>query len=57
MALTTIDTHTALIAIDRQKGLMGRPTVHPTADVVHYAAAMARAFRRTSPSIRLGRPG
>ena len=45
MALTTLDPNTALIVVDLQEGLLGYPTVHPIAQVVERAAAMARAFR------------
>jgi len=45
MALTTIDTKTALIVIDLQKGIVTYPTVHPIDGVVKNAAALAEAFR------------
>jgi nicotinamidase-related amidase len=46
MALTTLDEKTALIVIDLQKGVVGMPTAHPSAEVVSRAAALAEAFRR-----------
>jgi nicotinamidase-related amidase len=46
MAITTLDPKTALILIDLQKGIVGMPTVHPGAEVVKRAAALAEAFRR-----------
>jgi nicotinamidase-related amidase len=46
MALTTLDPNTALIVIDLQKGIVAYPTVHPTAEVVKQASALADAFRR-----------
>jgi nicotinamidase-related amidase len=45
MPLTTLDAHAALIVIDLQKGVVGLPTVHPTAEIVERAAQLARAFR------------
>jgi nicotinamidase-related amidase len=45
MALTTLDTKTALILVDLQKGIVSLPTAHSTADVVKHAAALAEAFR------------
>ena len=46
MALTLLDTGTALIVIDLQKGLIGLPTVHPMAGVLAAATALIAAFRR-----------
>ena len=46
MALTTLDENTALIVIDLQMGIVGMPTVHPGAEIVKRAAALAEAFRR-----------
>jgi nicotinamidase-related amidase len=46
MPLTTIDPKTALVVIDLQKGIVGLPTAHSTADVVEKAAKLATAFRR-----------
>jgi nicotinamidase-related amidase len=46
MALTTLDGKTALIVIDLQKGVVGMPTAHPSAEIVKRAAALAEAFRR-----------
>jgi nicotinamidase-related amidase len=46
MALTAIDQKTALIIIDLQKGIVGLPTAHPTAEVVRHARTLADAFRR-----------
>jgi nicotinamidase-related amidase len=46
MTLTTLDAVTALIVIDLQKGIVGRPTAHPTQDVVRRAGQLADAFRR-----------
>jgi nicotinamidase-related amidase len=46
MPITTLDPRTALIVIDLQKGIVGMPTVHPGAEIVKRAAALAEAFRR-----------
>jgi nicotinamidase-related amidase len=45
MPLTTLDPTAALIVIDLQKGIVGMPTVHPTAEIVDRSAQLARAFR------------
>jgi nicotinamidase-related amidase len=45
MPVTALDPKTALIIIDLQKGIVGMPTVHPTAEVVKRASALAEAFR------------
>jgi nicotinamidase-related amidase len=45
MALTTLDPTTALIIVDLQKGIVGLPVVHPIADVIARARALADAFR------------
>ena len=46
MALTSIDPRAALIVVDLQKGIVGRPTVHPVDEVVRRAARIAAQFRR-----------
>jgi nicotinamidase-related amidase len=46
MALTTLDTNTALIVIDLQKGLLSYPAVQPLGDIAVKAALLADAFRR-----------
>jgi nicotinamidase-related amidase len=46
MTVTTLDPKTALVVIDLQKGIVSRPTVHPVAEVVKHASALAAAFRR-----------
>jgi nicotinamidase-related amidase len=45
MPLTQLDTVAALIVIDLQKGIVGIPTVHPSAEIVDRSAQLARAFR------------
>jgi nicotinamidase-related amidase len=46
MALTTLDDKTALIVIDLQRGVVGMPTAHPSAEIVKRAAGLAEEFRR-----------
>jgi nicotinamidase-related amidase len=46
MAVTALDSQTALILIDLQKGIVASPAVHPADEVVRRAAALAGAFRR-----------
>jgi nicotinamidase-related amidase len=46
MPLTTLDTVTALVVIDLQKGIVGLPTVHPIGDIVTRTSELASAFRR-----------
>ncbi|WP_327295482.1 MULTISPECIES: isochorismatase family protein [unclassified Streptomyces] len=45
MTATTLDTRTALILVDLQKGIVGLPTVHPAAEIIERAARLADAFR------------
>jgi nicotinamidase-related amidase len=45
MPLTKLDTTTALVVIDLQKGIVGLPTVHPADEIISRAAQLARAFR------------
>jgi len=57
MALTTLDSVTALIIVDLQKGLVssssGATFVHPIADVVTRACSLIAAFRRRALPIVL----
>jgi nicotinamidase-related amidase len=46
MPATALDTKTALVVIDLQKGLSAYPTVHPFRDVVSNTLRLAEAFRR-----------
>jgi nicotinamidase-related amidase len=46
MPLTRLDTITALVVIDLQKGIVDRPAAHPIRDVVDRSAQLARAFRQ-----------
>lgn len=46
MALTTLDPNTALLVVDLQQGIVGRPLVHPIAEVMDRARALLDAFRR-----------
>lgn len=45
MALTRLDSNTALIVVDLQKGLVGLPVIHSIDDVIARARALADAFR------------
>ena len=45
MPLTKLDTTTALVVIDLQKGIVRLPTVHPVGEIIGRAAQLARAFR------------
>jgi nicotinamidase-related amidase len=45
MPVTKLDPNAALVLIDRQKGVVGLPTVHPTSKIIACAAQLARAFR------------
>ncbi len=45
MTVTTLDPRTALIVVDLQKGIVGLPGVHPMAEIVQRARALADAFR------------
>ena len=46
MALSKLDSQTALLVIDLQKGIVGLPTAHPMHEVVKHAGALAAEFRR-----------
>jgi nicotinamidase-related amidase len=46
MPVTKLDPRTALIVIDLQKGIVGMPTAHSTADIVSRASELATAFRK-----------
>ncbi|NKJ00945.1 isochorismatase family protein [Novosphingobium sp. SG707] len=45
MALTSLDTNTALIIIDLQKGIVKMPATHPVEGVIARSRALADAFR------------
>ncbi len=62
MSLSTIEPTAALIVIDLQKGIVGLPSAHPAADVIHNAALLAAAFRNSGLPVVLvnvagGAPG
>jgi nicotinamidase-related amidase len=46
MTVTTLDSKTALIVIDLQKGIVSFPTVHPIGEVVQRSRLLADAFRQ-----------
>lgn len=45
MPLTQLDSKSALVVIDLQKGLAGLPTVHPLTEIIARTALLALAFR------------
>jgi len=45
MSVTTLDSRTALIVIDLQKGIAALPVVHPVSHITEHANALAVAFR------------
>jgi nicotinamidase-related amidase len=45
MPLTKLDTNSALVVIDLQKGIVSLPAVHPIGEIVSRTAGLARAFR------------
>jgi nicotinamidase-related amidase len=45
MPVTALDPKTALVVIDMQKGILARPTVHPTAEVLAQVVRLVDAFR------------
>src|SRR3984957_10417734 len=45
MPLTKLDTNSALVVIDLQKGIVGFPSVHPIGEIISRTARLARAFR------------
>lgn len=46
MPLTQIDKTPALVLIDLQKGIVGRPAAHPAGDIIRHASNLAKAFRQ-----------
>jgi nicotinamidase-related amidase len=48
MTVTTLDSKTALIAIDLQKGIVSLPSVHPMDGVARLVTVLAAAFRQRS---------
>ena len=62
MPLTTLDSKTALIVVDLQKGIVSLPLAHSIADVVANSRALAMAFRQRGLPVALvnvngGAPG
>ena len=45
MPVTALDPRTALVVIDLQRGVVGLPTVHPTAEIVKRCVLLTQAFR------------
>jgi nicotinamidase-related amidase len=48
MPLSQLDQNVALVIIDLQKGVLGMPTAHATADILARSAELAAAFRARS---------
>jgi nicotinamidase-related amidase len=46
MPLTKLDSNSALLVIDLQKGIVSMPTVHPINEIVARTAQLARSFRK-----------
>jgi nicotinamidase-related amidase len=46
MTVSMLDAKTALLVVDLQKGVVGRPTAHPIDAVIKNAVALTEAFRR-----------
>ena len=46
MSTTRLDTNTALVVIDLQKGIVALPTAHPVAPVIEHTRTLLDAFRR-----------
>lgn len=62
MTLSILDSHSALVVIDLQKGILSRPTAHPVGGVLAHAAALAAAWRQHGSPVVLvnvagGAPG
>jgi nicotinamidase-related amidase len=62
MPLSQLDNNAALIVVDLQKGIVGMPTIHPSADIVARSASLLRAFRAKNHPVVLvnvdaGAPG
>ncbi len=46
MPVTTLDSNTALIVVDLQKGIVTLPVIHPIADVIERTRVLLDAFRK-----------
>lgn len=46
MTVSMLDTKTALLVVDLQKGVVGLPTAHPIDGVIKNAVALTEAFRK-----------
>jgi nicotinamidase-related amidase len=53
MTISTLDTKTALLVVDLQKGIVGLPTAHPIAGVLASTARLLEAFRRRGLPVAL----
>lgn len=57
MPITALDPKTALVVIDVQQGILGMPTVHPTAQVLAQVVRLVDAFRARERPVVLVRVG
>lgn len=59
MTVSALDTHTALVVVDLQRGTIGRnPMAHPAQDIIGRAAELAAAFRqRALPVVLVNHAG
>lgn len=53
MPLTTLDSNTALIIVDLQKGIVGLPGLDSIESVIKRASALAEAFRERNKTVVL----
>jgi nicotinamidase-related amidase len=52
MPVSAIDSRTALVVIDMQKGIVAMPTVHPAQDILTKVVSLVTAFRaKTLPIV------
>lgn len=57
MPVTALDSRSALVVIDMQKGIVAMPTVHPTRDVTANVVRLTTAFRAKALPVVLVRVG
>jgi nicotinamidase-related amidase len=57
LPITVIDSTSALVVIDLQKGIAKMPVVHPAADVIANAVRLVEAFRERERPVVLVRVG
>jgi nicotinamidase-related amidase len=62
MSVTALDSQTALIVVDLQRGIIGSQFIHPIAEVINRTRSLIEAFRRSELPVVLvnvagGAPG